>query len=99
MFARVSIAGAASQRLSVAEAALVWQDGKPVVFVVDAAGKAAARAVTTGPHQGGRVAIESGLSEGDSVVVAGAGFLSDGNLVRIADAQAGADGKVTEAAR
>lgn len=100
MFARVSIAGAASQRLDVAEAALVWQDGKPRVFVVDAAGKAAARAVTTGAHQNGRVAIESGLSEGDSVVVAGAGFLSDGNLVRIADAQAGADaGKVTEAAR
>ncbi|QND55796.1 efflux RND transporter periplasmic adaptor subunit [Mesorhizobium huakuii] len=99
MFARVSIAGAASQRLSVAEAALVWQDGKPVVFVVDDAGKAATRAVTIGAHQNGRVAIESGLSEGDSVVVAGAGFLSDGNLVRIADAQPGAAGKVTEAAR
>lgn len=101
MFARVSIAGAASQRLSVAEAALVWQDGKPVVFVVDATGKAAARTVTTGAHRNGRVAIESGLSEGDSVVVAGAGFLSDGNLVRTADAQAGTNtaGKVTEAAR
>lgn len=101
MFARVSIAGAASQRLSVAEAALVWQDGKPVVFVVDAAGKAAARAVTTGAHRNGRVAIESGLSDGDSVVVAGAGFLSDGNLVRIASAQVGTDAasKVTEAAR
>jgi RND family efflux transporter MFP subunit len=100
MFARVSIAGAISQRLDVAEAALVWQDGKPRVFVVDAAGKAAARTVTTGAHRNGRVAIESGLSEGDSVVVAGAGFLSDGNLVRIADAQAGADaGKLTEAAR
>lgn len=97
MFARVSIAGAASQRLSVAESALVWQDGKPVVFVVDAAGNAAARAVTTGAHQNGRVAIESGLSEGESVVVAGAGFLSDGNLVRIAEAQPA--GKVTEAAR
>lgn len=101
MFARVSITGAASQRLSVAEAALVWQDGKPVVFVVDAAGKAGARMVTAGAHQNGRVAIESGLSEGDSVVVAGAGFLSDGNLVRIADAQASAEiaGKVAEAAR
>ena len=101
MFARVSIAGAASQRLSVAEAALVWQDGKPMVFVVDAAGKAGARLVRVGGHQNGRVAIEDGLSEGDSVVVAGAGFLSDGNLVRIADAEAGTDaaGKVAEAAR
>lgn len=100
MFARVSIAGATSQRLDVAEAALVWQDGKPRVFVVDAAGKATARTVTTGAHRNGRVAIESGLSEGDSVVVAGAGFLSDGNLVRIADGQAATDaGKLTEAAR
>ncbi|MBZ9995894.1 efflux RND transporter periplasmic adaptor subunit [Mesorhizobium sp. BH1-1-4] len=101
MFARVSITGPASRRLSVAEAALVWQDGKPVVFVVDAAGKAAARMVTAGAHQNGRVAIESGLSEGDHVVVAGAGFLSDGNLVRVADAQAGADvaGHAPEAAR
>ncbi|QKD02828.1 efflux RND transporter periplasmic adaptor subunit [Mesorhizobium loti] len=101
MFARVSIAGATSQRLSVAEAALVWQDGKPVVFVVDAAGKASARPVRVGGHQNGRVAIEGGLSEGDSVVVAGAGFLSDGNLVRIADAEAATDaaGKVAEAAR
>lgn len=101
MFARVSIAGPASWRLSVAEAALVWQDGKPVVFVVDAAGKAAARMVAAGAHQNGRVAIESGLSEGDHVVVAGAGFLSDGNLVRVADAQAGADvaGHAPEAAR
>lgn len=84
MFARVSIAGAASRQLSVAEAALVWQGGKPAVFVVDAAGKASMRPVTAGAHRSGRVVIESGLAEGDDVVVAGAGFLSDGNLVRVA---------------
>ncbi|WP_167514790.1 efflux RND transporter periplasmic adaptor subunit [Mesorhizobium intechi] len=101
MFARVSIATAASQQLSVAEAALVWHDGKPAVFVVDAAGKANARAVATGARQGGRVAIESGLSEGDHVVIAGAGFLSDGNLVRVAtsEADAGAAAPSTEAAQ
>jgi len=90
MFARVSIATAASQQLSVAEAALVWHDGKPAVFVVDAAGKASARSVVTGARQNGRVAVESGLSEGDHVVVAGAGFLSDGNIVRVASAEADA---------
>lgn len=101
MFARVSIATAASQQLSVAEAALVWHDGKPAVFVVDAAGKANARAVSTGARQGGRVAVESGLSEGDHVVIAGAGFLSDGNLVRVAtsEADAGAAAPATEAAQ
>ncbi|TPO21508.1 efflux RND transporter periplasmic adaptor subunit [Mesorhizobium sp. CU2] len=88
MFARVSIATASSSLLSVAEAALVWHDGKPAVFVVDGAGKANARPVVTGTRQDGRVAIQSGLSEGDSVVVAGAGFLSDGNLVRVVAAEA-----------
>lgn len=101
MFARVSIATAASQQLSVAEAALVWHDGKPAVFVVDAEGKANARPVATGARQGGRVAIESGLSEGDHVVIAGAGFLSDGNQVRVAtsEADAGAAAPSTEAAQ
>lgn len=101
MFARVSIATAASRQLSVAEAALVWHDGKPAVFVVDAAGKANARAVATGARQGGRVAIESGLSEGDHVVIAGAGFLSDGNQVSVAttEADAGAAAPSTEAAQ
>lgn len=100
MFARVSIASAAAQRLSVAETALVWQDGKPMVFVVDAAGKAGARPVTVGARQNGRVAVESGLSEGDPVVIAGAGFLGDGNLVRVTSAETGATAEAggTEAA-
>jgi len=86
MFARVSIETGSARQLSVAETALVWHDGKPAVFVIDGTGKAGARPVVTGPRQDGRVAVESGLSEGDSVVVAGAGFLSDGNLVRVAEA-------------
>ncbi|CDX52562.1 RND family efflux transporter MFP subunit (modular protein) [Mesorhizobium plurifarium] len=84
MFARVTIETAASRQLTVAETALVWHDGKPAVFVVDDQGKVSAHPVATGAHQNGRVAIESGLSEGDRVVVAGAGFLNDGNLVRVA---------------
>ena len=101
MFARVSIQTASSRRLSVAEAALVWHDGKPAVFTVDDAGKVSARPVTTGTRQNGRVAIESGLSEGDDVVVAGSGFLSDGNLVRVASAvaDAGSAARSTESAQ
>ncbi|CDX10994.1 RND family efflux transporter MFP subunit (modular protein) [Mesorhizobium sp. ORS 3324] len=85
MFARVTIETASSRQLTVAETALVWHDGKPAVFVVDDQGKVSAHPVATGTRQDGRVAIESGLSEGDRVVVAGAGFLNDGNLVRVAD--------------
>ncbi|MDX8497402.1 efflux RND transporter periplasmic adaptor subunit [Mesorhizobium sp. VK4C] len=101
MFARVTIETAASRQLTVAEAALVWHDGKPAVFAVDDAGKVSARPVATGTRQNGRVAIESGLSEGVSVVVAGAGFLSDGNFVRVtaSEAKAGNAAGSAEAAR
>ena len=84
MFVRVSIETTADRTLSVAESALVWRDGKPSVFVVGTDSKVAARNVETGSRKHGRVAITSGLSEGDTVVVAGSGFLSDGNLVRVA---------------
>ena len=86
MFARVSIETGRARQLGVAETALVWHDGKPAVFVVDGTGKASARSVVTGARQDGRVAVTNGLSDGDSVVVAGAGFLSDGDLVRVTDA-------------
>ncbi|TPI27859.1 efflux RND transporter periplasmic adaptor subunit [Mesorhizobium sp. B3-1-6] len=88
MFARVTIETASSRRLAVAETALVWHDSKPAVFVIDGESKVSARPVATGTRQNGRVAIESGLSEGDQVVVAGAGFLNDGNLVRVAAGEA-----------
>ncbi|MBN9552879.1 MAG: efflux RND transporter periplasmic adaptor subunit, partial [Alphaproteobacteria bacterium] len=90
MFARVTIETAASRQLTVAETALVWHDGKPAVFVIDGESKVSAHPVATGTRQNGRVAIESGLSEGDQVVVAGAGFLNDGNLVRVASVEAAA---------
>lgn len=90
MFARVTIETAASRQLTVAETALIWHDGKPAVFVIDGESKVSAHPVATGTRQNGRVAIESGLSEGDQVVVAGAGFLNDGNLVRVASVEAAA---------
>jgi RND family efflux transporter MFP subunit len=95
MFARVSIETAASRMLSVAESALVWRDGKPSVFVVGADGKVRARAVETSTRKDGRVAIVSGLLEGDSVVVAGACFLSNGNLVRVTAAEASVETAIT----
>lgn len=98
MFARVSIATSSVEMLNVAESALTWRDGKPGVFVVGKDGKVAARIVETGNRRGGRIAIVSGLAEGDSVVVAGAGFLSNGNLVRVTADEAHA-GDAAEAAR
>jgi multidrug efflux pump subunit AcrA (membrane-fusion protein) len=80
--------------LSVAEQALVWRDGQPAVFTVGADGTASMKTVETGARAGGRVAIESGLASGENVVVAGAGFLDDGNRVRVVTQQADAGGSV-----
>ncbi|MGK9166891.1 efflux RND transporter periplasmic adaptor subunit [Inquilinus limosus] len=88
MFARVAITADDGSVLTVPEAALVWREGQPRVFTVDADGIARLRAVRTGSRSNGRVAIEDGLSEGEPVVTAGAGFLDDGSRVRIAAAKA-----------
>ncbi|WP_181257098.1 efflux RND transporter periplasmic adaptor subunit [Pseudaminobacter soli (ex Li et al. 2025)] len=88
MFARVSIDASNRPALTVAENALVWRGSKPAVFVLGDDGKVKSRSVETGQRAGGRVAILSGLSEGESIVVSGAGFLSDGNLVRVSDSAA-----------
>lgn len=89
MFARVSIETAASRLPSVAETALIWRDGTPSVFVVGDDGKVTARAIETGTRSNGRVTVASGLSAGESVVIAGAGFLSDANTVRVSPVEAG----------
>ncbi|WP_342240923.1 efflux RND transporter periplasmic adaptor subunit [Inquilinus sp. OTU3971] len=85
MFARVSIAVEGGDGLTVPEAALVWRQGQPQVFTVDADGAARLRPVRTGSRGAGRVTIEDGLAQGERVVTAGAGFLDDGSRVRIAE--------------
>jgi RND family efflux transporter MFP subunit len=84
MFARVSITTSSTEGLNVAESALIWRDGKPNVFIVGEDGKVQARHIETGNHRDGRVVVTDGLAGGESVVVSGAGFLNDGNLVRVA---------------
>ncbi|MEI5676699.1 efflux RND transporter periplasmic adaptor subunit [Mesorhizobium sp. CGMCC 1.15528] len=84
MFARVSITTSSTDSLNVAESALIWRDGKPNVFIVGEDGKVTALSIETGNHRDGRVAVTNGLAGGESVVVSGAGFLNDGNLVRVA---------------
>ncbi|NOV20882.1 efflux RND transporter periplasmic adaptor subunit [Ensifer adhaerens] len=83
MFARVSIETAVSRMPSVAESALIWRDGTSSVFVVGDGGKVTARAIETATRSSGRVTVLSGLEGGESVVIAGAGFLTDGNTVRV----------------
>lgn len=66
--------------------AVVVRDGYSYVFVLDAGSRVAQRRVETGQGAGDGVAIRSGLAPTDRVVIKGAGFLSDGDLVRVVGA-------------
>lgn len=74
------------QGLTVPAAAVVLRDGFPTVFTVDAKSQARQQRVQTGSRANGRVEILQGLQSGAKVVVDGAGFLADGDSVRIVDA-------------
>ncbi len=71
--------------VSVPVTAVVTQpDGGHIVWVYDAeTGTVSARTVTLGPIVGERIVIESGLSQGEEVVAAGAQRIRDGMAVRL----------------
>jgi RND family efflux transporter MFP subunit len=82
-FARVEIEVGAQPMLSVSQNAIVFRDGKPNVLVIDPSNHLHQRAVQTGDHAQGYVAILAGLKAGERVAVEGAGFLGEGDLVRV----------------
>lgn len=88
MFVRGTIAAGGSEAMTVAESALTWRDGKTAVFVVADDNDVALRPVTASERRDGRVAVTGDLAEGQRVVTAGAGFLNDGNSVRVVSEQA-----------
>ena len=93
MFARVAIATAAQTVLTVPEGAIIWRDGQAGVFTVATDATVAFRPIVTSTRADGRVAVVAGLAGGDRIVTAGAGFLADGNRVRIAVAETADDGR------
>ncbi|MBP0614477.1 efflux RND transporter periplasmic adaptor subunit [Jiella mangrovi] len=92
MFVTAKIEAGGSDSLTVADKALTWQDGQTSVFKVAADDTVAAVPVEVGARSEGRVAISGDLAIGDRVVTSGAGFLQDGNKVRLVTEQADADG-------
>ena len=68
--------------LAVPAAAVVLRDGFPTVFVVEG-GKARAVRIEAGSRTEGFVEVRRGLQAGAQVVVDGAGFLGDGDPVRV----------------
>ena len=78
------------QGLTVPAAAVVQRDGHPNVFTVDAKGIAHRVRIRTGAIADGQVEVLDGVKAGDQVVEQGAGFLADGDSVRIVEAAAAA---------
>ncbi|CAH2600727.1 Efflux RND transporter periplasmic adaptor subunit [Rhodovastum atsumiense] len=85
MFARAEIRPDAAAVLTVPQEAVVFREGGPVVFVLPEGGeRVVQRPLGTGARREGLVEVTQGLAAGDRVVAAGAGFLSDGDRVRVA---------------
>lgn len=84
-FARVRIpVGAAQERLLVPDAAILSDQNKKMVFVVDAAGKVAPRKLELGGLQGDKQIVLSGLTPQDRVIVSGAAKVRPGDQVLVA---------------
>jgi multidrug efflux pump subunit AcrA (membrane-fusion protein) len=84
MFARGEFALGEREGTTLPQSALVLRDGFHWVFVLDAANKVQQRKVSIGARVGERVEVTAGLPAGARVVADGAGFLADGDTVRIA---------------
>lgn len=86
MFAEGRIARGRSAALLVPADAVVRRDGRAYAFVVDEEQRARERGLEVGDTFGDRIEVVSGLGADEAVVARGAGFLSDGDLVKVVDA-------------
>ncbi|MGH8732732.1 MAG: efflux RND transporter periplasmic adaptor subunit, partial [Burkholderiales bacterium] len=82
-YARGEILIGEAEGLAVPEASIVARDGNSFVFTLEPDHKVRLAPVVTGTRQRGKVEITAGLRVQDRIVGAGAGFVKDGDLVRI----------------
>jgi len=83
MFGQGRIDAGTQSVLTVPGSAVVYSGNVPGVFVAGADGKAHVHKVVLGDHLGNDVIIKDGLAIGDKVVTTGAGFLNDGDAVKL----------------
>jgi RND family efflux transporter MFP subunit len=74
--------------LAVPRQSVVFRDGYAYVFVLGDGGRVAQRRVDTGGTQGDFIELRSGLTPAETIVVRGAGFLSDGDIVKVVEQKA-----------
>ncbi len=94
MFAQGQILLGSTNAMVLPRESVIFRDGYPYVFVARAGAKAGQKAdesstfnveqrrITVGSQRGEVTEVRSGLKPDERVVVRGAGFLSDGDLVR-----------------
>jgi membrane fusion protein (multidrug efflux system) len=82
MFLNVTLARDERDALMIPEAALVPEQSRQFLFVVEE-GRAVRREVRIGRRQPGRVEIVAGLETGDQVIVEGTQKVRDGGAVRV----------------
>lgn len=97
-FVEGRIVTSASPALMVPAASVVMRDGYAYVFTVDGEGVVKRLRVRTGASDGDQVEILDGLAPAQQVVATGAGFLGDGDIVRVVSANDAASTPATPAA-
>ncbi|MCW5638944.1 MAG: efflux RND transporter periplasmic adaptor subunit [Rubrivivax sp.] len=98
MFARGEFEIGTSRGLTLPQSAVLLRDGFSTVLQLGADDRVRSVKVTTGRRAGERIEITGGLPADARVVASGGGFLSDGDLVRVVDAAAGASAQARAAA-
>lgn len=86
MFASAAIVTGQAESATIPREALLHRDGRPVAFVLSGDRVALRRLELGTADLAGRVEVREGLAAGERVVVSGAGFLNDGDRVRVAPA-------------
>lgn len=86
MFARGEFQTGRSSALTLPQSAVLLRDGFSYVFKLGADNKVSQAKVGVGRRVGERIEITAGLDAGTRVVASGAGFLADGDTVRVVDA-------------
>ena len=88
MYARGEFDLGATPALTVPQASVVVRDGFSYVYRLEAANRVSQTKVQTGRLAGDRLEILGGLAPDARIVAAGAGFLNDGDVVRVVDGPA-----------
>jgi len=86
-FARGEILLGREPVLAVPSDSVVYKDNRAIVFTVSKDEVAQMRFIETGERNLDSLEVKSGLKSGDSIVAKGAGFLKDGDKVKVAPRQ------------